>query len=167
MIAVLTLDFLKTPSCLLLLGLAVKNNQHIILLHDPSSTPFPSAAERPSFLSETFDEKAITYIELYIDNVASQIAKKLKKSKVTNENITTRGFLSHKRSSAQGIAGSLYNVLRADYNLFLDTEATFDLHNLQILVSETKLFIFILSKDIFLSHWCLEGMNKKEENNAS
>ena len=40
----------------------------------------------------------------------------------------TRAFLSHKRSSAQGVAGRIWQELKKDYNIFLDSEAQFDLH---------------------------------------
>ena len=41
----------------------------------------------------------------------------------------TRAFLSHKRSSAQGTAGRIWQQLKSDYNMFLDSEASFDLHS--------------------------------------
>lgn len=44
------------------------------------------------------------------------------------EDVRTRGFLSHKRSSAQGIAGRIFQALRNDYKIFLDSEADFELH---------------------------------------
>ena len=74
------------------------------------------------------------------------------------EELTTSCFLSHKRSSAQGIAGRLYQALSPHYNVFLDSEATFNLHNLRLIVKYTGLFIFILSDGIFDSYWCLEGI---------
>jgi hypothetical protein len=156
-IAFLTDKFLENEDALRLLEHAVNNDKTIILVHDPLSCIFPAPSTQPSFLAETFAAKAITYFEQYIDSGAAQIAKKLVRAELKPENISTRGFLSHKRTTAQGIAGRLYQALHQEYNLFLDTEATFDLHNLQILVANTDLLIFILSKDILLSFWCLEG----------
>ena len=41
------------------------------------------------------------------------------------ESIKTDAFLSHKRTTAQVIAGRLYEGLKEDYNIFLDSEAKF------------------------------------------
>jgi hypothetical protein len=49
--------------------------------------------------------------------------------------------------------------LKDDYNLFLDTEATFDLHNLEVLVAHTKVFFFFLTDGILDSFWCLQGIS--------
>ncbi len=66
----------------------------------------------------------------------------------------------------------MFQELRTNYNVFLDSEATFNLHNLRLIVKHTGntftahrylilgLFIFILSDGIFDSFWCLEGKNK-------
>jgi len=74
------------------------------------------------------------------------------------EDVRTRGFLSHKRSSAQGIAGRIFQALRNDYKIFLDSEADFELHDLEEIVKQTELFIFILSEGIFDSFWCLQEL---------
>src|SRR5688500_12334826 len=79
------------------------------------------------------------------------------------EQLKTHTFLSHKRSSAQGIAGRLFQELKENYKIFLDSEATFNLHNLQLIVKYTGLFIFILSEGIFDSFWCLEGTQSFRE----
>ena len=73
------------------------------------------------------------------------------------EELTTNAFLSHKRTSAQGMAGRIFQQLNLDYKIFLDSEASFNLHNLQLIVKYTGLFVFILSEGIFDSYWCLEG----------
>jgi hypothetical protein len=62
-----------------------------------------------------------------------------------------------KSCNFSGIAGRIFQELRNDYTLFLDSEATFNLHNLQLIVKYTGLFIFMLSDGIFDSYWCLEG----------
>ena len=40
-----------------------------------------------------------------------------------HEDISSRLFLSHKRSTGQGIAGRLFEGLRKHYKIFLDSEA--------------------------------------------
>jgi hypothetical protein len=63
-----------------------------------------------------------------------------------------------KQQFTLGIAGRIYQELRNSYNIFLDSEATFNLHNLRLIVKYTGLFVFILSEGIFDSFWCLEGI---------
>jgi len=46
----------------------------------------------------------------------------------------------------------------------LDTEADFDLHDLQQIVKHTDLFIFILSQGILDSFWCLQELRAAIEN---
>jgi len=74
------------------------------------------------------------------------------------ENIETDIFLSHKQSSGQGIAHSLYISLREKYkkNIFLDVRTEFELHDLKKLVSKTKLFVFIMTPGILESYFCFE-----------
>lgn len=45
------------------------------------------------------------------------------------------------------------------YKTFLDVHAKFDIHNLEILVSKTKLFILILTPALFESEFCYRGKN--------
>jgi hypothetical protein len=80
------------------------------------------------------------------------------------EEVTTHAFLSHKRSSAQGVAGRIFQELKTEYKIFLDSEASFNLHNLQLIVKYTGLFIFILSEGIFDSYWCLEELRSAIRN---
>ncbi len=42
--------------------------------------------------------------------------------------------------------------------IFLDVQARFAIHNLETIVSKTKLFIFIVTYGIFNSYWCRKGM---------
>jgi len=103
------------------------------------------------------------------DNLRSEAVKNVLKIERSFNNCNgveteTRGFLSHKRSSAQGLAGRLYQGLRADYRIFLDSEADFDLHDLKEIVRQTRLFIFILSEGIFESYWCLQELRSAVEN---
>eukprot|EP00027_Filamoeba_sp_ATCC50430_P007122 CAMPEP_0168542912 /NCGR_PEP_ID=MMETSP0413-20121227/1597_1 /TAXON_ID=136452 /ORGANISM="Filamoeba nolandi, Strain NC-AS-23-1" /LENGTH=600 /DNA_ID=CAMNT_0008572813 /DNA_START=20 /DNA_END=1822 /DNA_ORIENTATION=- len=77
--------------------------------------------------------------------------------KKTEISTKTRAFLSHKRTTAQVIAGRLYEGLtKAGFNVFLDSEAKFKLHDLEKIVQQTDLFVFILSSGIFESVWCLK-----------
>jgi hypothetical protein len=61
-------------------------------------------------LLSLFDEKAITYIPMYVDRCAKEIMGKVTKVQHV-EDITTRGFLSHKRTSGQGIVSTIYQVI--------------------------------------------------------
>jgi len=70
----------------------------------------------------------------------------------------TRVFLSHRRSTAQVIAGRLYDGLSSEYKVFLDSEAQFVLHELELIVEKTELFVFILSPGILDSVWCLKEL---------
>jgi hypothetical protein len=107
------------------------------------------------------------------------INKELKRGGCKSLSTNTRVFLSHKRSSAQvkyftetlliykGMAGRIYEGLRDDYYCFLDSEADFDLHDLELIVKNTELFILILSEGILDSFWCLQELrsaiaNKKK-----
>jgi len=82
------------------------------------------------------------------------------KSLATN----TRIFLSHKRSSAQGMVGRIYEGLKEDYQVFLDSEADFDLHDLAAIVKNTQIFIFVLTEGILDSFWCLQELRSAIEN---
>ncbi len=42
-------------------------------------------------------------------------------------------------------------------NGFLDVQSEFDLHDLQEIVKNTKLFVCLVTKEIFDSAWCLKG----------
>ena len=56
------------------------------------------------------------------------------------------------------IAGRLYEGLAgAGYNVFLDSEAKFKLHDLEKIVAQTDVFVLILSAGVFDSQWCLQG----------
>jgi hypothetical protein len=79
-------------------------------------------------------------------------------------------FLSHKRTTGQAVAGRIYESfkvmaaqssltnLQNDYIVFLDSEAHFKLHDLEILVSQTDVFVLILSRDYVTSEWCLKEL---------
>jgi len=74
------------------------------------------------------------------------------------ESIKTHCFLSHKRTTAQVIAGRLYEGLKDDYKPFLDSEAKFKIHDLEKIVQETDLFVLILSAGYLDSYWCVQEL---------
>ena len=70
----------------------------------------------------------------------------------------THCIFSHKRSTGQGIVGRLYEGLKEDFKVFLDSEAKFKIHNLKEIVKHTEVFVFVLTHGILLSHWCLQEL---------
>ena len=72
---------------------------------------------------EVFHDKAVPFLKGFQDTTAVNLIKFVSKT-TSQEDINTRAFLSHKRSSAQGMAGRLYQALKG-YRIFLDTEADF------------------------------------------
>mmetsp|Transcript_19729 Transcript_19729/g.27515 ORF Transcript_19729/g.27515 Transcript_19729/m.27515 type:complete len:997 (-) Transcript_19729:49-3039(-) len=181
LVVLLTKDCLKQVEVVFALNAAKVYFQHpslVILVHAAESCFFPGPDEQPESVREFFSEKAVTYLSCYLQDAIEEILTKFttearvlsnilakKESESQNEsheesseNITTRVFLSHKRSTGQGIAGRLYEGLKNDYNVFIDSEAKFKIHNLKMLVQNTDVFVFILTYGIFLSHWCLEEL---------
>ncbi len=75
-----------------------------------------------------------------------------------NENIHTNMFLSHKRSTGQGLAGRIWESLKNNYDIFLDSETQFKIHDLEILVAQTDIFLLLLTKDYVDSEWCLKEL---------
>ncbi len=60
--------------------------------------------------------------------------------------------------------GRLYEGLKDDYKVFLDSEAKFKIHDLQLIVKNTEVFVFVLTHGILLSHWCLQELLSASEN---
>ena len=59
----------------------------------------------------------------------------------------------------QGPIGRIYQELKEDYRCFLDSEVTFKLHNLRVLVQACNDFLFFLSGGILdQSPFCLEEL---------
>jgi len=92
------------------------------------------------------------------------IKSEIQQGNCCNVAIKTRAFLSHRRKYAQGLAGRIYESLKDDYNVFLDTAVDFDIHKLDLLVSKTQVFIFILSKGIFESYYCMQELRSAIQN---
>ena len=55
---------------------------------------------------------------------------------------------SLRRATGQGIAGRIFEKFGREYCTFLDSEATFELHNLQMLIEKTNVIVFILTEGI-------------------
>ncbi len=45
-----------------------------------------------------------------------------------------------------------------NYKVFLDSEAKFKIHDLQLIVKNTEVFLFVLTHGILLSHWCRQEL---------
>mmetsp|Transcript_2885 Transcript_2885/g.10495 ORF Transcript_2885/g.10495 Transcript_2885/m.10495 type:complete len:703 (+) Transcript_2885:2-2110(+) len=70
-------------------------------------------------------------------------------------------FLSHRRATGQGPIGRIFQALirHGDYRCFLDSDATFKLHNLRALVRACNYFLFFLSGGVLdSSPFCLEEL---------
>mmetsp|Transcript_4017 Transcript_4017/g.5638 ORF Transcript_4017/g.5638 Transcript_4017/m.5638 type:complete len:839 (+) Transcript_4017:81-2597(+) len=159
-VLVLSKDSLKNSFVLFSCHAALAYNIRIILIHVQESAPFPSPVEQPQFLKgqDVFSHKATTFLEQFAGTAIDALVKKLKKVDTSSEDISCRLFLSHKRSSGQGIAGRLFEGFKNHYKVFLDSEADFDIHDLQLIVKQTNTFIFILSHGILDSLWCLKEL---------
>jgi hypothetical protein len=119
--------------------------------------PSPSEQPQSLQNGGVFVEKAVTYLTGlsylfpiltwidYSDTVANEIItifeefkKKLESGEVIEddhdhhsepvEDLHTRVFLSHRRLTAQGMTGRIYEGLKGDYAVFLDSEAKFKIH---------------------------------------
>jgi len=182
-VAILSKDSLKNNAFISGLELLKEHNEDIklILMHDAGSCYFPNHSEIPESVMSLFAEKATTFLPDYADVVSDGLMESQRKAKSMfmmqkdifgmmgmmngqqndgkgGENLHTNFFLSHKRSSAQGIAGRLYESLKEDYDVFLDSETQFKIHDLEVIVKHTDVFIFILSKDYVESEWCLKEL---------
>ncbi len=120
-IAILTANSLETKYLLFSIQAAsfhYKETSRIILVHAAESCAFPVP---PPSLVDCFSEKAITWLSCYVKEGVDQILQKFKEEKTSwvnslkqteqelkQEDLTTRVFLSHKRSTGQGIVGRLY-----------------------------------------------------------
>jgi len=179
-VAILSKDSLKNNAFVSGLEL-IKAHEDIklILMHDAGSCYFPNHSEIPESVMSLFAEKATTFLPDYADVVSDGLMESQRKAKSMfmmqndifgmmgmngpndgkgGENLHTNFFLSHKRSSAQGIAGRLYESLKEDFDVFLDSETQFKIHDLEVIVKHTDVFIFILSKDYVESEWCLKEL---------
>ncbi len=55
---------------------------------------------------------------------------------------TSTNLYSHRRLTAQAIAGRLYEGLKNDYKCFLDSETQFKIHDLETIVKNTSNYRF-------------------------
>jgi len=74
--------------------------------------------------------------------------------------------LSHRQKTGQQVALPLYLTLsNLGYKVFLDTHAEFELHDLKRLVSNTTLFVFVLSEGILDSEFCFNEFETGVQSN--
>ncbi len=71
---------------------------------------------------------------------------------------------SSQAKPGQGMVGRLYEELKDWYRIFLDSEAKFKIHDLQLIVQHTEVFVFVLTSGILLSHWCCEELKSALHN---
>ncbi len=81
---------------------------------------------------------------------------------------------SHKRATAQHIAGRMFESFKEDYKVFLDSEVQFDVHDLEVIVSNTgnttknahylAVFVWILSEGYFQSEFCMKELASAIQN---
>lgn len=139
---------------------AKKLHKRIILVHDKGSCDFPS--HKPDSIKDVFDQIAVTLIGQYSTRCWEKIISRIQTSESVKEEVDLEVFLSHRQKTGQGIALALYNELQrrasTENKVFLDVKAQFTLHDLELLVSHTKLFVFIVTKGIFTeSAFCFIG----------
>jgi len=169
-VILLTKDCLKCETFLNALQFAVDQKKRIILIHDPSSgCSFPQTFDLPKFLAETniFDSIAITFLEEYANECWKELVKKfsITTPHISEENVETDAFLSHKQLTGQVTAHPLYITLTDIHHkrVFLDVRTEFDLHDLKKLVEKTKLFVFIMTQGILESHYCFIEFETAQE----
>jgi hypothetical protein len=127
---------------------ALYRSVQLILVHDPKTCAFPGYTEQPPTVRGFFAEKAITFLrdykEFVVEQLHAKLLEKIQSSQIMteshSENTTTRIFLSHKRLTAQAIAGRLYEGFKDSYKVFLDSEAQFKIHDLVQIVDNTSKF---------------------------
>jgi len=162
MVAQKAIHFLREP---IHLALMLNSQCRVYVLYDEDNTPvmlnaFAREANSPD-VRQFVRQGVVTLLDEKNPEVAAKsiIAQEKKLGGCRDETEThTRCFLSHKRSSAQGMCGRIYQGLKNHYKVFLDSEADFDLHDLTAIVKNTKLFVFILSAGILDSYWCLQEL---------
>jgi hypothetical protein len=138
---------------------AKRLGKKIIFVHDVDNCPFPDPSEQPDSLRDLFFTIAIPFTSKYVKASWEKIVKRLSKAPNVQENIKTDAFFSHRQKSGQAIALVLQTSLKSrSLEGFLDVQAEFDLHDLRLIVKETKLFVFIVTDGIFSSPWCLKGL---------
>ncbi|MEW5313824.1 MAG: hypothetical protein WDW38_005361 [Sanguina aurantia] len=77
-------------------------------------------------------------------------------------------FLSHKRADAKDFARALYNLLvLRGFTTFLDFEYRDELKELGNIVSRCVNFVFVLTDNIFESHWCMEELQAAVDANIN
>ena len=67
--------------------------------------------------------------------------------------------MSHYQATAQDLAVLLWLNLDKEFpaRIFLDIQTDFNIHDLDKIVSKTKLFVLIVSNGVFGREWCIKG----------
>ncbi|PNH11286.1 hypothetical protein TSOC_001876 [Tetrabaena socialis] len=77
-------------------------------------------------------------------------------------------FLSHKRTDSKDFARALYNLLvTRGIRTFLDFEYREELKDLGKIVANCHNLVFILTDNIFDSHWCMEELQAAVDKNVN
>ena len=157
MIAFLSKDVLQDKSFVRILEVAQEEKIPIILIHSPSDCLFPS--NQPDSIKKIFSTIAVRLIEGFAKESWHEIERQLQHSHflTKEEDVSTDIFLSHRQLTGQKIALSLHTELKGRYKVFLDVKTKFVLHDLEKLVGQTRLFVFILTEGIFASTFCFLG----------
>src|SRR4051794_27331365 len=97
----ITKDSLKNGFLLFSCDVALTYHIRIILIHVQESCLFPSELEQPQFLREQdiFSHKSLTFLEQFASTTIEALIKKLKKADTSSEEISSRLFLSYKRTT--------------------------------------------------------------------
>ena len=126
-------------------------------MHNPIY-PFPSIADQPASLrDDVFHNLALEIVEGYEVDCWNRVVKRVTGA-IENLPDCIDIFLSHRQKTGREIALGIYGELsKSNYLIFLDILVDFVIHDLEKIVERTKLFVFILSPEIFESEFCLKG----------
>jgi len=154
-LAIITKGALALPSFMHVLQKALEFSTKIVLVHHVKSCKFPGGNEQPDSVKPLFQNIAVSLVDGFEEECWRRILGMTLQDHEATEDIRTDAFLSHKQDTAQGLATTFYSQLTArGFKVFLDVQTKFVLHDLKALVSQTSLFVFILSPGIFDSYWC-------------
>lgn len=136
-----------------------RHSTHIILVQD-ATQEFPKSTSLEAPYNQIFNSIAVTYVEAYSNITWQKILQKIhfyEKGGIV-DSLQTDAFLSHRQKTGQDIVLTLYAYLSKKFNVFLDVATSFETGNLQEIVSNTLVFIFVITEGIFESDWCFVGL---------
>jgi len=137
---------------------ALSCSKSVTLIHD-ATTPFLAENNLPPTLRQyrILESIAIPFITGHPEHIWNKLILRLKRlCQPQQEDVNTTIFFSHRQATGQKIALPLYLALCGKHKCFLDVQTEFDLHNLPLIVKNTKNFVLILSEGIFSSVYCLQ-----------